>query len=169
VHHVADVEVEYPVVVLFDPEVVSDRNLEILPLLKLFDFLHAVETDVELLTLSHEVVLTVPLVQADVSLLCSLLLGREFLELVDDRSQLGQDGVRVSDDLRNHLDLLLDVVYLGSLLLSYWFVFGAFFFWGFGTKFFVNIFESKGVDLLERLLTHLAVLFDTQSASLRHL
>ena len=68
VHHVANVEVVDPVVLLFEAQIVPHRYLELSNLLHCFYLLKVMKANIKLFPLRHEVVLAVAFIEVNISL-----------------------------------------------------------------------------------------------------
>ena len=136
---------------MFEPKIVPYWDLVLLNSLYLLYLFHVMETDIQFISLSHEVFFTIPLKQLDVSIFSWDLLINKLLELMHDWCQFRQDWISLSDDLRENLDLLLHIIYLRAFALYdiEWFLFA------FTLAGFVLILQVQGkwIDFLERLLT----------------
>lgn len=99
VHDIADIEIEDPVISLLDAQVVSNRYLEVLLLLNLLNLLQIMETNVQFIPLTDEVLFSVSLEQLHVALLRRLLLRCHFLKLVNLRCEFVKDWLGLSNDL----------------------------------------------------------------------
>ena len=83
-HHISNVKVENPVVLLLQPQIIAHRYFEVFDPLQLLNLRVVVKTDVQLFTLSYEVFPAVSFVKVYISLFGILLLCCQLLELVYD-------------------------------------------------------------------------------------
>lgn len=82
-HHIANVQIKNPVILLFQAQIVAHRYFEVFPFLQLFNFCVVVKTDVQLVTFCHEVFPAVTLVEVNIAVFGILLLCCQLLKLVN--------------------------------------------------------------------------------------
>ena len=123
------------------------------------------EADVQLVPLRHEVLLAVAAIELDVTLPIRSLLFCQLLKLEDLRRQFRKDWIRHLYDLREHFDLLLNIVNFRSLLfvvtILLLFLFAQFLIAFSGILLVLQliqrlgVLQSEGVYFLEGFLAHL--------------
>ena len=69
-HHVANVEVVDPVILLLEAQIVPHGYFELLDLLHRFYLLEVMKADVKLFSLRHEIFLAVAFIEVNIPLFC---------------------------------------------------------------------------------------------------